>query len=138
MSEITTEKKVRVIRLPYKNIVTKDYLRDNPDIIFVYGDNVIRRGTGGGAALRNHPQTYGFITKKYPDYRDTSYYTPEEYTEIYNQEIKTLIWHIKAQPKKIFLISKLGAGLANKFGIYEKVIAPRIEADLNFENVVFL
>lgn len=38
-----------------------------------------------------------------------------------------------------FLISKLGAGLANKYGIFEEVIEPHIKADLSdFENVRFL
>lgn len=130
--------KIQDLRLPYKGLVTKDYLRDNPNVIFVFGDNVIRQGLGGGALLRNHPQAYGFITKKYPNYKDSSYYTPEEYVDIYVGEINTLKYHIRAQPNKIFLISKLGAGLANKFNIYEKVIEPRIRTDLAFDNVVFL
>lgn len=130
---------MNTIKLPHKNIVTKDYLRDNPNVIFVFGDNVIRRGTGGGAMLRNHPQAFGFITKKYPDYRDTSYYTPEEYLDIYTHEIQVLKYHIKFQPDKIFLISKLGAGLANKFNIYEKVILPNLQKDLaEFSNVILL
>lgn len=49
----------------YENfIVTKQFLDNNPNAIFVFGDNLLRVGYGGAAILRDHPQTYGFITKK--------------------------------------------------------------------------
>lgn len=45
-------------------IVTKEFLDQNPNAVFIFGDNRRRLGYGGAASLRDHPQTYGFITKK--------------------------------------------------------------------------
>ena len=44
--------------------ITQKYLREHSNEIFVFGDNILRKGHGGAAALRNEPNTYGFITKK--------------------------------------------------------------------------
>lgn len=104
----------------------------------MFGDNTLRRGLGGAAKLRYHPQSYGFITKKLPSYTEDSFYTPEEYVIVYKQEIEKLLLRIQKEPTKHFLISKLGAGLANRHLIFEKVIEPRIKIDLAGENVTFL
>lgn len=115
------------------------YLKNNPNHIFVFGDNTIGKGYGGGARFRDHPQAYGFITKKFPNNEDVAFYTPKEYNTVYQEELKFLIGHIEDNPNLIFLISKLGAGLANKYRIFELVIAPNIKTDLaNFPNVEFL
>jgi hypothetical protein len=107
--------------------VTKEYLDKNPNHIFVFGDNTIREGRGGAAILRDHPQSYGFITKKYPTYIPTAFYTPEQYTPIFNQEVDKLLKHIEQNKDKTYLISAIGAGLANKFNIFEKVINPSMK-----------
>ena len=115
------------------------YLQNHPDQIFVFGDNLERWGTGGAAKVRGEPNTYGFITKKAPKTDDSVYYHPEEYREVYNQEIQKLVEFILANPDKTFLISKIGSNLANKYGIFEAVIEPSIKKLLyGFKNVVFL
>jgi hypothetical protein len=113
-------------------------LTENPNWVFVFGDNTLRRGLGGAAKLRYHPQSYGFITKKFPSYTPDSFYTPEEYITVYKQEITKLLTRIQQEPTKHFLISKLGAGLANRHLIFEKVIEPNIKKDLAAENITFL
>jgi hypothetical protein len=120
--------------------ITKSYLRENPDVIFVFGDNTSRTGFGGAAKLRNEPNTYGFITKKRPTRNPEDYYTVEEYgSKVYPVEAKKLRREMIIRHNKTFLISKLGAGLANKFGIFEKVIKPNIREDIKgLPNVKFL
>lgn len=119
-------------------IITADILNKNPDWIFVFGDNTFRRGLGGAAKLRYHPQSYGFITKKKPDYQDTSFYKVEEYKEVFIEEMNKLIEFIRTNPSKIFMISKIGAGLANKYGIYEAIIKDGLNVLKEFENVRIL
>lgn len=120
-------------------IVTKEYLRNNPDHIFVFGDNTVRKGCGGAAKLRYEPNVYGFITKKFPAHTDSCYYRPEEYLSMYEDEIKKLRFEIVNNRNKTFLISKIGAGLANRFGIFEQVIQGRLVKDLeDLNNVIFL
>lgn len=122
-----------------EQIITREYLQANPTHIFVFGDNLLRIGTGGAAKLRDMKNTYGFITKKAPTYKDEDYYTPEEYEIIYIAEIINLKQIMSDNSDKTFLISKVGAGIANKFQIWEKIIEPRIKNDLkNYKNVKFL
>ena len=120
--------------------ITREFLRAHPNYIFVFGDNLERRGTGGAAALRDEPNTYGFITKKTPTHDDAAYFTPEEYIELFNCEYGKLAVAIDYNGNKNtkYFISKIGSGLANKFGIFEQVIHPRI-LDLDvYPNTVLL
>lgn len=119
--------------------ISEKDLDAHEDWIFVFGDNLIRRGYGGAAKLRGHARSYGFITKKYPGSRDADYYTPEEYKPVFQEEMKKLVALIEANPTKMFIISKLGSNLANRFGIYEAVIRDRLaELKEAYGNVVLM
>jgi hypothetical protein len=124
----------------YENfIVTKKFLDENPNAIFIFGDNLRRVGYGGAAALRDHPQTYGFITKRNPDNREESFYRPDTYTTDFLAHAVELQLFIEKNTDKIFYISQLGGGLANKYKIWEKVIRPGlIKYFSHYDNVVFL
>lgn len=120
-----------------KKITTK-YLKDNPNHIFVFGDNTDRRGKAGAAALRTEPNTYGFITKKHPNNMECSFYHPDEYIHVFNQQLSLLVYEIENHPDKTYLISKLGAGLANKFNIWEQIIKKGLRHLRHYRNVEFL
>ena len=123
----------------YKDIlITKEFLELNSDFYFIFGDNLERYGTGGAASLRYHPHAIGFITKKFPDNNDSSFYRPEEYYPVFFEELDKLKKIIQKRPDKKFYISQLGAGLANKFFIWEKLIRHNLINQLGkFDNVVF-
>ena len=118
--------------------VTKTFLTYNPTVLFVFGDNTIRKGFGGAAALRNCENAYGFITKKYPNNKSTSFYTIDEYSMIFIEEFAKLIHIIENNPNRLILISKLGAGLANKHHIFENIIHPNFEQLSKYNNVTLL
>ena len=124
----------------YSNFtVTKEFLDKNEDAVFVFGDNTEHRGYGGAAALRDHPRTYGFITKIHPDNHDFSFYRPKEYEKIFKNELTKLKNYIDERPLNTFYISQLGGGLANKYYIWQCVIKNGLKMALNhYENVVFL
>ena len=119
-------------------IITKQFLHDNPNAIFVFGDNTARKGKGGAARLRDLPNTYGFITKKYPTNHDNSFYQPEEYEDVFKSEMAKLIKLIEISPNKTFYISKLGSGLANRYNIYSAVIMPVLKRLKRYKNVVMV
>lgn len=120
-------------------IITKDYLQAHPNEIFVFGDNLLRVGTGGAAFLRSEPNTYGFVTKRAPNNNPDSFYTSADYREVYEREVLLLKATIEKHIDKTFLISQIGAGLANKHWIWEEVIQPRIREDFGkYPNVKFL
>lgn len=119
--------------------IDEKYLRDNPYHVFVFGDNLKRTGKGGAARLRDFDNSYGFITKKSPDNEDESFYTIEEYKDVYNYEIEILMKTIENNPDYTYLISKVGSKLANKYGIFEAIIEPDIKNRLSiYRNVKFL
>jgi len=118
--------------------ITEEFLNSEPDSYFVFGDNLIRQGYGGAAILRDHPQAIGFVTKKFPDNRDTSFYHVEEYESFFFDELENLKKRIETEKDKTFYISQLGGGLANRYKIWEILIKPNLEGSLNqFDNVVF-
>lgn len=119
-------------------IITKQYLIDNPTHIFVYGDNLLRRSYGGAAKLRDMPNSYGFVTKKAPTNYHHDYYKPLFYKDVFNVQLSNLTGDIESNPNSIFLISKLGSGLANKYNIWELVIKEGLEILRKFNNVKFL
>mgnify|MGYP000228817337 FL=1 len=123
----------------YKNIkITQEFLDNNPTAYFVFGDNLERCGYGGAAQLRDHPHSIGFITKKFPDNHDGSFYKPEEYSPVFFEELKKLKTIIEKRPEKVFYISQLGSGLANKYRIWDKLIRHNLVRTLDeFSNVIF-
>ena len=123
----------------YKNLtITHEFLDTNPNAYVIFGDNLIKKGFGGAAKLRDHPHAIGFITKKFPDNKDESFYRPEEYSPVFFEELEKLKVLIKRKPEKTFYITQLGGGLANKFSIWQKLIHHNLVMALEkFDNVVF-
>ena len=123
----------------YKNIkITQEFLDNNLNAYFVFGDNLERSGHRGAASLRDHPHAIGFITKKFPDNKDESFYKPEEYSPVFFEELGKLKKIIQKRPDKIFYISQLGGGLANRYKIWEKLIRHNLVRSLtDLDNVVF-
>lgn len=125
----------------FPKFITEIFLRTHPECIFVFGDNLKRKGYGGAAVVRDLKNTYGFITKKYPTNDLKSFYTQEEYVNIFFEEVGKFLRYVNANRDKTFLVSKLGAGLANKHKIFEKIINPyfkRLELTDQFPNIVLV
>ena len=123
----------------YKDIkITKEFLDSNPNAYFVFGDNLERCGHEEASELRDHPHAIGFITKKFSDNKTESFYKPEEYSEVFFEELKKLKVIIEKRPDKTFYVSPLGSGLANKFRIWNRLIRHNLVRTLdNFNNVIF-
>lgn len=50
---------------------------------FVYGDNLLRKGKGGQAIIRDLPNTIGLVTKKEPNNNSSSFFSDIEYEKNY-------------------------------------------------------
>ncbi len=62
--------------------VTRQYVRANPDKIFLFGDNLEKRGFGGqAAAMRGESNAIGIPTKKSPSYASEAFFTDEEFEQ---------------------------------------------------------
>jgi hypothetical protein len=63
-----------------KKWITRDFVRENPEFIFVFGDNLARSGLGGQAFhMRGEDNTLGFSTKKKPDNNPHSFYSDDDF-----------------------------------------------------------
>jgi len=62
--------------------ITRAYVSEHRDRIFLFGDNLARRGFGGqAAAMRGEPNVVGIPTKKLPNYREDAYFTDAEFEQ---------------------------------------------------------
>lgn len=65
-----------------RQFITREYVRANRDKLFLFGDNLERRGFGGqAAAMRREPNAIGIPTKKSPSYRDDAFFTDDEFEQ---------------------------------------------------------
>jgi len=112
-------------------------LDNQPQSYYVFGDS-LQKESGEISSFSKHPRALGFIVKKFPDNLDGSYYRPEEYVPIFFDELKKLKNKINTEPEKIFYVSPIGTGPANKFYIWEKIIRPFLTHEFKKNvNVVF-
>jgi len=71
--------KHKVERMQY---ITREYVRANRTKLFLFGDNLERRGFGGqAAAMRGEPNAIGIPTKKSPSYRDDAFFSDDEFEQ---------------------------------------------------------
>ncbi len=62
--------------LEYRRYITRDMLKAEPEKLFVFGDNIQRRGCGGQAKeMRGEPNAVGIPTKRFPSMSETAFFT---------------------------------------------------------------
>jgi len=69
-----------------RNVVKQDWitrknLQDNPDCLYVFGDNDLRKGLGGQAkSMRGEPNAIGIRTKHLPALTPNSFWSDSTYS----------------------------------------------------------
>lgn len=58
----------------FRGWYTPELVQENPDVIFVFGDNARRRGMGGQAIIRGLPNIHGIATKRIGDMARGSFF----------------------------------------------------------------
>lgn len=98
------------------NIITREDARLNTDTLYVFGDNIQRRGLKGQAAdLRGEPNAIGVATKRKPASDDRSYFsdkTLEENKLIIRTDIDRVIFEFQSNDYQNLVILPIGQGLA--------------------------
>lgn len=62
--------------------ITRAFVREHRDYIFLFGDNLERRGFGGQAtAMRGEPNVVGIPTKKLPTNGKNAFFTDAEFEQ---------------------------------------------------------
>ncbi len=66
--------------IEHSSYITRKEVRSSPHKLFLFGDNLQRRGLGGQAReMRGEPNAIGIPTKKRPAITPDSYFTDEEF-----------------------------------------------------------
>ncbi len=64
----------------YQSRIYRRDLRANPNVLYVFGDNVERVGFGGQAAeMRGEPNAVGVATKKTPGMDEADFFSDDEF-----------------------------------------------------------
>ena len=62
--------------IEYVDFIERSMLQQRPNDIFIFGDNMIRKGLGGQAReMRGEPNAIGIPTKKFPSMSEASFFT---------------------------------------------------------------
>lgn len=68
-----------MLKIFQKRIYRED-LKANPDVIYLFGDNLLEVGMGGQAGeMRGEPNAVGIPTKKAPGMGDEDFFTDDEF-----------------------------------------------------------
>ena len=101
-------------KIEYMEYITRDYIRENQNKIFLFGDNLVRKGYGGQAReMRGEPNSIGIVTKRVPAQYPKAYIYD---TDNDIEDIKKIIDNDFASiPNNIVVVvpyDGLGSGLA--------------------------
>lgn len=78
------------------DMFTEEIVKNNPNKLFVFGDNMLRYGKGGQAIIRDFPNTIGIATKRAPRTDKEAYFSDAD------DEMDTMLQDIR----KLYLISR--------------------------------
>lgn len=102
--------------LIYQKHITRDDLRANPDRLYVFGDNVQRKGLRGqAAAMRGEPNARGIATKWRPSLDQTAFFTDDLFNEIcriLTNDLIPVAKHLHAGGTVVWPEDGIGTGLS--------------------------
>ena len=106
---------------------TPALLRNNPDKIYVFGDNMKRYGKRGQAIIRDEPNAFGVATKRYPSMDDWAFFSDkyDEY-EVVVRDLREL-YTLGKEHTIVFPSAWIGTGLANM-----KERSPGVWSEMSF------
>lgn len=103
-------------------IFVKRYVRDdavkNPGVLYVFGDNTLRKGFGGQAGeMRGEPNAVGVATKYFPSMDSDAFFGEEPaqieaQKRILDEDMKPLFEHLVSGGVVIWPADGLGTGLS--------------------------
>lgn len=104
-------------------------LKENPHVLYVFGDNRERQGMGGQAKeMRGEPNAVGIRTKWVPSMEPHAFFSDDDYDEIERmimEDFKRLWKHLESGGIVVLPSDGIGSGLADL-----KNRAPRVNAFL--------
>ena len=103
-------------RLRHCPIITRRVLRANPDVLFVFGDNLQGAGFGGQAAeMRGEPNAVGIPTKRAPRMTPDAFFSDQDLPEVlqaFEEPFRRLRAHLEGGKDVIMPEAGIGTGFA--------------------------
>jgi hypothetical protein len=103
-------------RLHHYPIIKRRMLRANPDVLFVFGDNLQGAGFGGQAAeMRGEPNAVGIPTKRAPRMTPDAFFSDHDLPEVlqaFEEPFRRLRAHLEGGKDVIMPEAGIGTGFA--------------------------
>ena len=103
--------------LEYRKRISRSMLVNEADTLFVFGDNLLRKGRGGQAAeMRGEPNAVGVPTKKAPSNAESAFFTDKDFDEAVTAiegDLKRIAGHLKAGGIVVWPSNGIGTGFAD-------------------------
>ncbi len=96
-------------------IITREEIQNTPNFLYIFGDNLLRKGYGGQARVcRDEPNTFGIRVKKEPKNLPESFFTDREFFKLskYIKDDIAEILKLSVTYDKVFILSNIGKGRA--------------------------
>lgn len=93
--------------------ITKKEIKGHPTWLYVFGDNLIKKGLGGQAKVcRGEPNTLGIPTKRYPTWEECAFFKDEDF-DIIKDIIDQILEKIDRDKwERIIIFPRIGEGRA--------------------------
>ncbi|RZK42741.1 MAG: hypothetical protein EOO57_00740 [Hymenobacter sp.] len=99
-----------------QKMIYRQDLQQNPDKIYLFGDNEERRGLGGQAIqMRGEPNAVGVRTKRRPRLKESDFWTDETFDSncrLIEEDLAPVRQHLAAGGTVIMPEDGIGTGLA--------------------------
>lgn len=96
--------------------ISRHDLSDNPDRLYLFGDNLMRRGMGGQAKeMRGEPNAVGVATKRAPTMNNEDFFCDDYFDALVDQMIVDLapaVRHLMNGGTVVLPADGLGTGLS--------------------------
>ncbi len=104
------------MKIEYRRYITRQMLQDEPEKLFVFGDNIARKGYGGQAKeMRGEPNAVGIPTKYSPEMFKTSFFNDTDFDRFkshIDEPFDRLKKHIEAGGIVVWPKDGIGTGRA--------------------------
>lgn len=101
----------------FQQMISRQDLKNNPQVLYVFGDNDQRTGLGGQAkSMRGEPNAVGIRTKKLPSNQVGSFYSDDNYLENIgkiDEDFDVIERHLQSNGIVVIPASGIGTGLAD-------------------------